>query len=195
MRSFILGIKEGTEPDLNVTRDRLNSGQRRKHHVLSIILAIIILGILGITGYVIARMNVSDKFTEFYALGINGQASDYPTDFTIEQGRVVSVEYGRLSTVLMEQWGRLTLVIVNHEGQSTTYTMIMQIDGAQVGISFQGNIVNNIGPITLKQGEKWDEEIGIQPQHTGDDQEVEILLYKGGGAEPYLNLSLWINVN
>jgi len=83
---------------------------------------------------------------------------------------------------------------VNHEGQDTSYTVAMQIDGLQVGIPFQGNTIDLIGPITLTPEEKCEQEIGIIPQHPGDNQKVEIFLYKDGVAEPYLNLSLWINV-
>ena len=113
----------------------------------------------------------------------------------MESGKIVSVTYGSLSTVFKEQWGRLTIGIVNHEDLNTTYSITMQIDGTQVSIPFQGGTVSSVGPIILKQGEQWEKEIGIEPQHTGDNQNVEIFLYKDGDAEPYLNLNLWINVN
>ena len=85
--------------------------------------------------------------------------------------------------------------IVNHEGQNANHTVTVQIYGMQVLIPFQGGTIYSIGPMTLKPEEKWEQEIGIEPQHPGSNQEVEILLYKDGGAEPYLNLDLWINVN
>ena len=180
---------------ISFTRGLSNSVQRRTHRALQIVLIIVILGVLGTLGYLITRLNVSDKITEFYALGVNDQATDYPSDFIMENGQVVSVVYGSLSTVYTEQWGTLTLSIVNHEGQDMTYSVTMDIDGTQVGIPFQGGTVDTIGPITLKPEEKWEQEIGIEPQHPGSNQEVEIFLYKDGGAEPYLNLDLWINVN
>lgn len=93
-----------------------------------------------------------------------------------------------------EQYGRLTLGIVNHEGQNANHTVTVQIYGMQVLIPFQGGTIYSIGPMTLKPEEKWEQEIGIMPQHLGDNQKVEIFLYKDGGTEPYLNLSLWINV-
>lgn len=179
--SFTGGLMDFCQGKVNVT--------------LSIVLIIVILGVLGTLGYVITRLNSSDKNTEFYVLGMNGQASDYPTDFTLENGKVVSVNYGGLSPIFPEQWGRLEIGIINHEGQNTNYNITMQIGGIQVGIPFQGGIANNIGPISLKPREKWEQEIGIEPQHTGDNQDVEILLYKNDETEPYLNLNLWINVN
>jgi uncharacterized membrane protein len=169
--------------------------QSRLDWRLSILLIIVILGALATIGYEIATPKAGEKYTEFYSLGINGQAVDYPTDFTLDNGQVVSVEYGSLSTVFKEQYGRLTLGIVNHEGQNANYTVTVQIDGMQVLIPFQGGTVYSIGPMTLKPEEKWEQEIGILPQHTGDDQDVEIFLYKNGDTAPYLNLNFWINVN
>lgn len=168
-------------------------GQGRLERGLYVVLVIVILGALGVIEYTIVHPK-SEKFTQFYLLGINGQAADYPTDFTMENGKVVSVAYGNLSTMLTEQWGRLTLGIVNHEGQDTIYSITMQIDGTQADIPFQGSMVDRIGPITLKPEETWEEEIGVEPQHTGVNQKVEIFLYKDGGAEPYLDLYLQINV-
>jgi uncharacterized membrane protein len=93
-----------------------------------------------------------------------------------------------------EKWGRLTLFIVNHEQQNTSYTVVMQIDGSQVGIPFQGEIMQSLGPITLAPEEKWEQGIGVVPPHTGDNQKVELLLYKDNGTQPYLNLHLFVNV-
>jgi uncharacterized membrane protein len=70
----------------------------------------------------------------------------------------------------------------------------MQIDGTPANITFQGSNVQNIGPIVLAPGEQWQQEIGIIPQHTGDNQEVELFLYKDGGTEAYVNLQLFIDV-
>ena len=157
-------------------------------------LIIVILSSLGIISYVIARQKVDQKYTEFYLLGMNSQASDYPTNFTLENGQVVSVAYGNSSTGLTEKWGQVTVCIVNHEGQDTAYNLTMEIEGSQVGIPFQGSMIESLGPINLLPEEKWEQEIGILPQHMGDNQEVELFLYKDSGAEPYLNLILWISV-
>jgi uncharacterized membrane protein len=179
--SFTLGM-----PNLN--HNKLERG-------LFIVLIIVVLGVLGTIGYVIATPKAGQKFTEFYILGINRQTTDYPTDFTLGNGQVVSVKYGNQSIGVTEQWGRVTLVIVNHEGQDTIYTVTMQIAGTQVGIPFQGNTLDSVGPIALTPEAEWEQEIGIMPQHTGNNQKVKIFLYKDGGSEPYLDLSLWINVN
>lgn len=188
-------IKLGSGLSFNITLSRPNLGRNGLDRWLSIVLMVFILGLLVTIGYLITRPNGIEKYTEFYLLDINDQTTDYPTNFTLENGQVVSVEYGNLSTSVAEQWGRLTLVIVNYQGQNTTYSVTMQIDGMQMVIPFQGEVVNQIGPISLAPGGKWEQEIGIVPEHTGNNQEVEIFLYKDGVTEPYLNLSLWINVD
>ena len=162
---------------------------------LNVILIVAIMGTVSILIYSIAKPKVGEKFTEFYILGINGQAADYPTDFTLNSNlQIVSVQYATDTPTVPEKWGRLTLGIVNQEQQNTNYTVVMQINGSQVGIPFQGRIVQSLGPIVLIPGEKWEQEIGIVPQHTGENQEVELLLYKDNGTAPYLNLHLWVNV-
>lgn len=187
-------LKLGGGRYLDFTIGLPNLGENKLDRWVSIVLIIIIFAGLGTIGYMFTQENVREKYTELYILGLNGQAADYPTNFTLENGQVVNVEYGSLSTVLTEQWGQLILGVVNKEGRNTNYSINIKIDDMQVGIPFQGSIVSSIGPITLTSGEKWEQEIGIIPQHIGDNQEVEIFLYKDDDPEPYSNLSLWINV-
>jgi uncharacterized membrane protein len=161
---------------------------------VNIMLIVVILGTVGTVIYTIHEPNVHEKFTEFYILGINGKAEDYPSNFTLQNGKVLSVQYGSNIVLISESYGRVTLDIVNHEQQQTSYTVVMQIDGTQTNIFFQGGNVPSLGPIVLAPEQKWDQEIGIIPQHTGNNQEVVLSLYKDGGTMAYLNLHLWINV-
>ena len=56
--------------------------------VLSIILALTILGTLGTLGYAIANPR-GERFTEFYILGLSGEATDYPKEQMVgEEGKV-----------------------------------------------------------------------------------------------------------
>jgi len=162
---------------------------------LNIILIVAILGAVGTLIYTVAKPKVGEKCTEFYILGINGTAADYPTDFVLNSKLdVASVQYGTNTAAVSEKWGQVTLGIVNHEQQNTSYSIAMQIDGVLVNIPFQGGSVQNLGPIVLAPEEKWEQEIGIAPQHIGDNQEVQLFLYKDEGTTAYLNLHLWINV-
>lgn len=161
---------------------------------LSILIGLFILAAVGMLIYTVANPTNNEKFSEFYLLGVNGKAADYPTDFVVQNGRVLSVQYGNNIVPISESYGRVTLGIVNREQLQTSYTVAMQIDGIPADIFFQDDNLQSLGPIVLVPEEKWQQEIGIIPQHTGNNQEVEIFLYKDGGTTAYLNLNLWINV-
>jgi uncharacterized membrane protein len=54
--------------------------------------------------------------------------------------------------------------------------------------------VNQLRQIELQQGEKWEQVIGFAPQHIGDNQKVEFLLFKGDDGVLEKSIHLWINV-
>jgi uncharacterized membrane protein len=136
--------------------------------VLSIILVASILGAIGAIAYVIVTPKTGEKFTEFYVLGLDGEASNYPSELVVgEEGSVI-------------------LVIVNHEHEDDlTYRVEILVDGEVNG---------TIGPLALNHDERWESEVGFVPQDVGDDQKVEFILYKNGEDEPYSSLHLWIDV-
>jgi uncharacterized membrane protein len=136
--------------------------------VLSVILVVAILGALGMLGYVIAKPKAGERFTELYILGVGGKAEDYPQELTIgEEGKVI-------------------VGIINREHERVSYQVEVVID----------NVKNNeVGPIELEHDEKWEGIVVFTPSEPGEDQKVEFLLYKNGGAEPSVeSLHLWIDV-
>lgn len=136
--------------------------------VLSVVLVVAILGALGTLGYVIAKPKVGERFTELYILGMGGKAEDYPQELTIgEEGKVI-------------------VGIINREHERVSYHVEVMID----------NVKNNeVGPIELEHDEKWEGIVVFTPNEPGEDQKVEFLLYKNGGAEPSVeSLHLWIDV-
>ena len=160
---------------------------------LSIILAFAILGTVGVLIYTVSSPKVGERFTEFYILGLENKAIDYPTEFIMEANQVVSVWYGDAATAVSDNTGRVTLGIVNQEQQQTSYSVSIQIDGQPVIIAYNGQNVSRLNAILLEQGEKWEGEIGFAPIHTGENQKVEFLLYKDNSAESYKSLHLWSN--
>jgi uncharacterized membrane protein len=135
--------------------------------VLTIILVVAILGAIGTLGYVIATPKVGEKFTEFYILGPEGQAIEYPKEMKVgEQGRVM-------------------VGIINQEQEAVTYWLKVQLDGVSQ---------SQMGPIELVHGENWTEIVGFAPHRAGDEQKVEFLLYRNGESKPHRELHLWINV-
>ena len=126
--------------------------------LLSIILITIITGALGVLGYVIATSDVGEGLTEFYILGLSGEALDYPQELRV--GEV----------------GRVTAVIVNREHAAASYWIEVRIDGVED---------NRVEPITLEHGEKEEVIVSFTPHQAGDSQKVEFLLYKDEDTEPY----------
>jgi len=70
---------------------------------LTIILILAILISIGTLGYVITHPKPGEAFTEFYILGPDGKADNYPTNLTVGQN------------------GTVIIGIVNHEHRNVTY--------------------------------------------------------------------------
>lgn len=136
----------------------------------------------------------NEKFSEFYILGQDGKAADYPSAFTLQNGNVVSVKYGDAELIRIEDFGQITMGIVDQEQQQTRYMVKLQIDDQPANILFQGQTLEQLDGISLTQGQKWENEIGFAPSHTGDNQKVEFFLYKDGATEAEDTVHLWINV-
>ena len=161
---------------------------------LSIILVTAIFSALGVLIVNIAVPKIAEQFTEFYILGVDGKAEDYPTEYDIKNGQVVQVVYSDGTTDSISGWGTVTLGIVNHEQQTVAYSVKMTIDDEPINIDFGGTITSTLGPIELQQGEKWEKEIGIVPQQMGENQKVKLLLFIGTESTPKYSLQLLINV-
>jgi uncharacterized membrane protein len=153
---------------------------------LSLTLVIFILGALGMLGYTISENKAAERFTEFYMLGFYGKAQDYPLEFVMANRQITYIRYGNNTYDITNPWGKVTLGIVNHEQQIVTYSVKIKVDNELVD-------TDSAGKIELKPGEKWEQEIKFTPQHTGDNQKLEFLLFKD--SDPTVeSLQLWINV-
>jgi uncharacterized membrane protein len=143
------------------------SGLSPLSKALSIALIAVILVAIGAIVYLVAVPHVGDRFTEFYILGPDGKAEDYPRE------------------VKVGQEARVILGMVNHEYENTSYDIEITTDGLRN---------KEIGPIVLAHQGKWEEKVSFMPTRVGENQKVEFLLYKNGQVEPYLSLRLWIDV-
>ena len=135
--------------------------------VLSVFLAVAILGALASAGYAIAASDENDRFTEFYILGADGKAGDYPAELAVGEE------------------AKVTAGVVNNEREDESYRIEVTIDG---------NINSEITDIALVQGEKWEREVFFSPRKAGENEEVRFSLYKEGQQQPYRLLRLWIDV-
>jgi uncharacterized membrane protein len=81
------------------------AGQPRLDRYLSVLLLVSIAAAVGTTAFVIAVPKEGEHFSEFYILGANGKAADYPTAFAAGTPQWVTVGVG------------------NHEYRDVTYTV------------------------------------------------------------------------
>lgn len=134
--------------------------------ILTVILIISIIVAIGMTVYVIVTPKEGEKFTEFYILGMNGTASEYPTE--VMAGEVAGVIIG----------------VVNHEYSNRTYSLKVKINETVVGEE----------SIYLMHNETWEEPFEFSLNETGEDQKLEFLLYIQDVDEVYRSLHLWVDV-
>ncbi len=133
---------------------------------LTIIFALLLIGTIGGLIY-IATIPKGEKLTEFYLLGLDGKADNYPKELIVgEEGKVIAG-------------------IVNREQMPMSY---------RITISINGTVLNEITPIHLEPEEKWEQIVNFTPIIPGDNQQVDFLLFKDEEAASYLNLRLFINV-
>lgn len=143
------------------------SGMSRISKSLSIVLALAILVSVVAIVYLAVTPHAGQKYTEFYILGQNGRAEDYPVE--LKSGDTAN----------------LVLGIINHENAQVTYRVEIAINGLKN---------SEIGPLPLEDKGKWEQAITFMPTTVGEHQQVQFLLFKNSESTPYLSLNLWINV-
>lgn len=109
-----------------------------------------------------------ERFTEFYILGPEGLAENYPREAIL--GQPVSVTVG----------------ITNREGVPAEY---------RVEVVNGEHLVGQAGPVRLESGVTDEQPVTFMANEVGDDVKVMFLLYRDGGEEPYRSLRLWLKVN
>jgi uncharacterized membrane protein len=162
-----LPAEEGFSIHLNADFPRWRAASRL-NKVLAIVLSAFVLGVIGTLAYVIVTPKAGEKFTEFYILGLDGKAENYPQELTVgDEGNVI-------------------LGIANHEHEGN---LVYRVE-----ITINGEVNSIIGPLTLPNEEKWQNEVGFTPHKAGENQKLEFILYKQGEDKPYKLLYLWVDV-
>lgn len=162
--------EERFEINLAVLASRISPGwtqQGRLDRMLTVILIIAIAGTIGTVVYAVGTPRASEKFTEFYILGPEGKAENYPREVIL--GMTADVIVG----------------IINHEGETTAYRVRVYIDGQEI---------EQLGPVALKPEEKWEQPVSFNATRIGVNQKVEFQLYRDELTEPYRSLHLWLDV-
>jgi uncharacterized membrane protein len=139
----------------------------RLDRLLSIMLALSVIAVVGAFIYAIVKPQVGERFTEFYILGSEGLAENYPRRGTVGQPLTVTVG------------------IANQEAVPSGYQVYVISDELLIGES---------GPVHLEPGATDERPVSFTPLAAGDDVEVLFYLYRDGVEGPYRSLRLWLKV-
>ncbi len=162
---FSVPFKMGFE---SMRKNVFDQNQSSLDKALTIILVISILASIVMLVYVIVTPKQGEKFTEFYILGPDGMADDYPTDFVL----------GDTGTVIVG--------VVNHEYAVINYSLSLVLDNVSITRDTK---------IKLAHNETWEQPITFTPDSVGEDMKLQFLLYRDNNfTAPYRDLHLWIDV-
>jgi uncharacterized membrane protein len=153
-------------------RDELfPAGEVRLDRALTVILLLAILSSVAALACTIAVPGQGEKFTEFYVLGPDGKAENYPLSFTLDEPRTVIVG------------------VVNHEYRNVTYDLVIaQNAGNGATQLFSDRLL-------LADNATWHRPIDLRPDQAGTNVEIQLLLYADGNmTSPYRDLHLRASV-
>lgn len=153
-----------------VKSDEVPSVNDRHERLLTWGLAVLlVVSLVGIVYFSATPQQRTDPYTEFYVLGPDGNASDYPKELSVGES------------------GSVIVGISNQEHHSMQYTLVLQIDSE----------TKDSQTVSVENGETWEQEHSFTPESPGQKQ-LRILLYRGDDistdSEPYRSLRLSITV-
>jgi len=162
-------LAEGERPALVMEFDPAGwwAAQDRTSRILCGMLALALLMAAVAATAIVVTPKPGEYLTEFYILGPEGLAEDYPREAVV--GQPVTVTMG----------------IANRERVPAEY---------RVEVHNRTSLIGRAGPVYLEAGETDQRAVSFVPTEVGDDVKVEFLLYRNGGAQPYRSLWLWIKV-
>jgi uncharacterized membrane protein len=161
-----LPIEERFKVSLRIREKLKFESESGLDRALSVLLVISIIAAVFALVYVIATPKQGERFTEFYVLGSEGLAADYPLNLVA--GRESEVRVG----------------VVNQEYESLDYNL---------GVVLDNRLLLSL-PISLAHNSTWEEDITFTPDRRGEALKLEFLLYKNASPEPYRSLHLWVDV-
>jgi uncharacterized membrane protein len=128
-----------------------------------------------ISAYIFLLPCEADSMTEFYMLGKDGLAEDFPRRAFVGEQAYVSIG------------------ITNRERSSQTY----RLEAWAVDLWEEGRraLITEIGPVRLEVGETLEWPFFFSMPWSGKDQRVEFYLYRLEDKGPYRRLRLWIDVD
>jgi len=139
----------------------------RQPRLVYILTGVTLLSLLVIGLLALVIRDPNQRMTEFYILGREGRAENYPRG--ISSGQEV----------------KLNLGIKNHEGAESHY---------QIEITSGSQRLARLDSISLLDEETWEGQLGFTLNHPGDNQQVQIDLFLNRETTPHRQLMLWIDV-
>jgi uncharacterized membrane protein len=134
--------------------------------LLTYALLTLLLLCVAAVGYIVLNPPMGEKFTEFYVLGPEEKAYNYPINLTAGQN------------------GTVVIGIVNKEQEPVEYKLRIVFDNE----TLQEKTV----PLTEVQSYK--ARFTFTPHATGERKKMEFFLYRKGNNTVYRNLHLWVDV-
>lgn len=160
------------ETALSIKAEILEKPESKLDRLLTIFLIFSILLSVATLIYVVVTPKEGEHFTEFYILGPEGKADNYPTNYTL----------GESGTVIVG--------VVNHEYRPVNYTIALKLENKSIPLSKNQSFVN------LAHNETWEQSLTFIPPFEGKNMKLEFLLFnETDKSTPYRDLHLWINVN
>lgn len=184
-------LPKGERAEAGFNLSILKKGRGFTANFLSILLAIAVIGSLGVFGYVLANSESGEYYTEFYVLGKSETADNYPVTFFIaKEGIVSKVEYNDEDVISEGSYGEVTLGIICHEDGLSSYSISILADGNPIPFIHNGSTDN----ILLDKEESWQGKFLFAPASQAPSQKIEFMLYLNGvpkfDSPPYI----WVNV-
>lgn len=142
--------------------------QDNMNRLLYGVMALALLGAAFFSAAIITLPRPGDSYTSFYLLGSEHLAEAYPQDIVL--GETVTVMAG----------------ITNQEGHASKY---------YVKMLHVGKVIGQLEAFTLNDGETLETLLEFTPENTGNDLEIDIILYRDDVPQPYRTLRLWLNVS
>ena len=167
--AYVRRLKLPAEERFRVPFDRLlkvSLGKSVLDKGLSIVLIASIIGSSATLAYVVVKPKTGERFTEFYLLGPNGIASDYPTDLKVEEE------------------GKLIIGIINREYENVNYRLEVNFNGSLI---YKENVF-------LIENEKLEIPFTFKATNKGENLKLEFILFKNKEKEIYRILHLWVDI-
>ncbi len=124
----------------------------------------------GTLAYAVVQPGQGETFTEFYILGPDGKADNYPAN------------------VILGNETRVIAGVVNHEGANEVYSLAVSLNNSSQDTRLYSE------NLTLADNQTWEKPIDIKPDRNGTNMKLSFLLYRDGNATPYRELHIWMNV-